>query len=70
MVEAVGIEPYCRRYANPTRTLGFPRIVFKGMQPDLLPTCPGLSFRPYAIPSSAWIMLRRQERLKSRDSVR
>ena len=23
VVEAVGIEPYCRRYANPTRTLGF-----------------------------------------------
>ena len=23
-VEAVGIEPYCRRYANSTRTLGFP----------------------------------------------
>jgi hypothetical protein len=23
-VEAVGIEPYCRRYANPMRTLGFP----------------------------------------------
>jgi len=20
---AVGIEPYCQRYANPTRTLGF-----------------------------------------------
>ena len=24
LVEAVGIEPYCQRYANPTRTLGFP----------------------------------------------
>jgi hypothetical protein len=24
VVEAVGIEPYCQRYANPTRTLGFP----------------------------------------------
>ena len=23
-VEAVGIEPYCQRYVNPTRTLGFP----------------------------------------------
>ena len=23
-VEAVGIEPCCQRYANPTRTLGFP----------------------------------------------
>jgi len=23
VVEAVGIEPYCQRYANPTRTLGF-----------------------------------------------
>jgi hypothetical protein len=24
LVEAVGIEPDCQRYANPTRTLGFP----------------------------------------------
>ena len=24
VVEAVGIEPYCQRYANPPRTLGFP----------------------------------------------
>jgi hypothetical protein len=24
LVEAVGIEPYCQRYASPTRTLGFP----------------------------------------------
>jgi hypothetical protein len=24
LVEAVGIEPYAPRYANPTRTLGFP----------------------------------------------
>ena len=23
-MEAVGIEPYCQRYAHPTRTLGFP----------------------------------------------
>ena len=27
-MEAVGIEPYCRRYANPTRTLGFPAYRF------------------------------------------
>ena len=29
LVEAVGIEPYCQRYANPTRTLGFPAYRFE-----------------------------------------
>jgi hypothetical protein len=28
-VEAVGIDPYCQRYANPTRTLGFPAYRFQ-----------------------------------------
>lgn len=38
IVEAVGIEPCCRRYANPTRTLGF--LAYRGERHATRPLTP------------------------------
>ncbi len=43
LVEAVGIEPCCQRYANPTWTLGLLRIALEDMQSDLLLSYPAVA---------------------------
>jgi hypothetical protein len=50
IVEAVGIEPCCQRYANPTRTLGFPAYrCERNASPPLTPA-PGSTLESACLP--------------------